>query len=573
MLSLARRKAACNDAKKGLTGMAATTVEPTKLRDNALPHQPAQRSAAPTSGYEGAVEHPWLILLGLITAAIMQVLDTTIVNVALPQMAGNLGATNQEIGWVSTGYILSNVVVLPMTGFLTARFGRKQYLSVSILAFIIASFFCGTSHSLGELVFWRILQGIGGAALLATSQATLRQVFPESQQGMVQSIFLLGIIVAPTLGPTLGGWITDNYTWAWCFFINVPIGILSMMLVIAFLHDPPGARSTAKIDWAGIGLLAVSLSTMQYVLEEGQQNDWFNDPLILRLTVLSAVSLIGLLWWELSHRNSAPVVDFRVLKNRQLSATIVLFVCLGFALYGGTYLFPLFTQSILGFTSTQTGLTLLPGGMATALSTLICGRLLGPKSPIDMRLLIYFGIVIVVISLWDMGHMSPQSGDSDTQFALILRGFGLGFLFAPVNQAAFASLKPTEVQQGSGLINLSRQLGGSFGIAILGTYVDNQTQAHRADLAQIANSGNPLFEQRLHGVAASLMAHGYSASSAMQAAYRIVDQMLMRQAMSLAYDDAFMMILIAFCCVIPSVFILQKPKKAAAPAESHAAMD
>src|SRR4051812_8961771 len=279
----------------------------------------------------------WLILLGLITAAIMEVLDTTIVNVALPQMAGNLGATTQEIGWVATGYILSNVVVLPITAFLASRFGRKNYLTFSILLFIIASFFCGTSHTLVELVIWRVIQGAGGAALLSTAQATLRQIFPKEQQGVVQAIFMMGIIVAPTLGPTLGGWITDNYTWNWCFFINVPIGIISAFMVWQFLEDPPGPRKTTPVDWPGIGLLAVGLASLQYLLEEGEQKDWFQDKLIVRLALVAAVCLGTLVWWQLSPRNEHPVVDFHVLKNRNLAASIFLFVALGFGLYGGIY--------------------------------------------------------------------------------------------------------------------------------------------------------------------------------------------------------------------------------------------
>src|SRR5579862_6272428 len=241
------------------------------------PAQPTSARAAAGSNYQ----YRWIILLGLITAAIMEVLDTTIVNVALPQMAGNLGATVQEIAWVSTGYILSNVVVLPMTAFLTATFGRRNYLTASIFVFIVASFLCGTSHTLGEIVIWRVLQGAGGAALLSTAQATIRQIFPREQQGLVQAVFLLGIIVAPTLGPTLGGWITDNYTWNWCFFINVPIGLVSAFLVFTFLQDPPEMkRRTGPVDFFGILQLAVGLSCLQYLLEEGQQNDWFNDPVI-----------------------------------------------------------------------------------------------------------------------------------------------------------------------------------------------------------------------------------------------------------------------------------------------------
>src|SRR6195256_3639262 len=339
--------------------------------------------ARPRAASEFVRPHRWLILAGLITAAIMEVLDTTIINVALPQMAGNLGATQEEIGWVSTGYILSNVIFLPMTAFFAARFGRRRYLTFSIALFIVASFFCGTSSSLVELVFWRIVQGAGGAALLSTAQATLRQIFPREEQGMVQAIFMLGIIVAPTLGPTLGGWITDNYTWNWCFFINVPIGIASAFLVSTFLKDPPGqARRRGEVDWLGITLLTVGIGSLQWVLEEGNAKDWFSDKWILRFAVISAVCLIVMVWWELSSRNKHPIVNFRVLKNRDLAASIFLFVALGFGLYGGGVIFPLFTQNLLRFTPTETGLTLMPGGLATAAMAIVCGRLLNGKQPL-----------------------------------------------------------------------------------------------------------------------------------------------------------------------------------------------
>src|SRR5437016_11625952 len=309
------------------------------MADEAAKPWRARTRAPAMSAEERVTRYRWLILLGLITAAIMEVLDTTIINVALPEMAGNLGATIQEIAWVSTGYILSNVVVLPITAFFTATYGRRNYLTASIVIFIIASFLCGISHTLGELVLWRVVQGAGGAALLSTAQATIRQIFPREQQGLVQAIFLLGVIVAPTLGPTLGGWITDNYTWNWCFFINVPIGILSAFLVWTFLQDPPGPRSLRPVDWAGIGLLAVGLGSLQYLLEEGEQNDWFQDPLILRLSIVAFFCLSVFVWWQLTSRNKHPVVDFHVLKNRTLAASIFLFIALGFGLYGGIYLY------------------------------------------------------------------------------------------------------------------------------------------------------------------------------------------------------------------------------------------
>ncbi|MEP6573900.1 MAG: DHA2 family efflux MFS transporter permease subunit, partial [Gemmatimonadota bacterium] len=517
-------------------------------------------------------EYRWLILLGLITAAIMEVLDTTIVNVALPQMAGNLGATQQEIGWVATGYILSNVVVLPMTAFFTERFGRRRYLIFSIILFAVASFLCGISHSLIELVAWRVLQGAGGAALLSTAQATIRQIFPREQQALVQSIFLLGIIVAPTLGPTLGGWITDNYNWNWCFFINIPIAVISAFLVGTFLKDAPDARRhRGDIDWLGIGLLMLGLACLQYVLEEGNQKDWFADIWITRLAVIAGCALSAMIWWELSPRNKHPVIDFHVLRNRELAASIFLFVSLGFGLYGGVFLFPLFTETLLHFTPTETGLALLPGGLATAVTALICGRLLtGAKPLVDPRILIGIGVSLFVGAMWYLGHLTTAAGEGDVRIALIIRGAGLGFLFTPINSVAYASIRPQEAQQASGLINLARQLGGSFGIAILANYLTTRTQFHRADLLTNVYAGNPLLDERLRAFAAMLSSHGYGPVAARQGALALVDRQVMAQATMLAYNDSWIFILIAFVSVAPAILLLRSRKgPPMAPVDAH----
>ena len=525
--------------------------------------------AIPDEGESEALNpYRWIILFGLITAAVMEVLDTTIVNVALPQMAGNLGATLEEIGWVLTGYILSNVVVLPLTAFLTETFGRRNYLTASIIIFVVASFLCGTSTSLSEIVLWRIVQGAGGAALLSTAQATIRQIFPRDQQGLVQAIFILGIIVAPTLGPTLGGWITDNYSWNWCFFINIPIGIVSAFIVTTFLHDPPGSKGReGGIDFFGIILLMVGVGALQYVLEEGNRNDWFSDDLILRLSILSGLCLVTMLWWELSSRNKHPVVDFRVLKNKQLSASIFLFIALGFGLYGGTFIFPLFTQTILGLTPLDTGLALLPGGIATAIAAIICGKLLnGAKPLVDGRILIAIGIVIFTVSMWKLGHLTSQAGEGDVRYALIWRGLALGFLFTPINNVAYGAIEPSEAQQASGLINLSRQLGGSFGIAILSTYVTTHTALHRADLITNLYSTNPALVARQHEVVGGLIAQGMPAVTAMQTWYAILDHTVTRQAAMLSYNDAWIMIMLSFIAVAPAVLMLRAPKARKGPA-------
>ena len=514
----------------------------------------------------------WFILAGLITAAVMEVLDTTIVNVALPQMAGNLGATREEVAWVSTSYILANVVVLPMTAFFTSVLGRKRYLTVSIVVFIAASMACGLSRSLSALVFWRLVQGAGGAALLSTAQATLRQIFPKREQGMVQSIFLLGVIVAPTLGPTLGGWITDNASWHWCFFINLPIGFASAFLVVTFLHDPPGhVRHTGQVDWLGIALLIVGVGSLQYVLEEGNQKDWFSSGLIVNLSIAAAISLAFLTWWQLSSRNKAPVIQLRVLKNRDLGASIFLFVVLGFGLYGGVVIFPLFTQTILGFSPTQTGVAMMPGGIATGVMALVCGRLLtGNKPLVDPRILILSGMSLMLFAMWTLAHLSTAAGESDARYALILRGLALGLLFTPINNVAFGNLKPSEAQQASGLINLARQLGGSFGIAVLGSYLTRQIAYHRADLATNLSPMNPLFQERYQGIASALSAQNPSLHDAGTRALAVLDATVSRQAAMQAYNDAWLLLLISFICVAPAVFLLRKPKPAGSTATADA---
>ncbi|MEP6756794.1 MAG: DHA2 family efflux MFS transporter permease subunit, partial [Chthonomonadales bacterium] len=505
-----------------------------------------------------------------ITSAILEVLDSTIVNVALPQMAGNLGATSEEIGWVSTGYILSNVVVLPMTAWLSGRFGRKRYLTASIFIFMIASFFCGTSSTLIQLVFWRIMQGAGGAALLSTAQATLREIFPARQQGMVQSIYVLGIIVAPTVGPTLGGWITDNYSWPWVFFVNLPLGLISAAIVYFLLEDPDYQVRHTKVDWGGIGLLAVGLGTLQYVLEEGNSEDWFESAMIVRLSIISVVSLVSLIIWEMHPRNPGPIVNFRILKNKQLSASMLLFVALGFGLYGGIFIFPLFAQNILHFTPTQTGMVLFPGGMATAASALFCGRLLSArKLKINPRYLIFSGLLMFAYSMWMLGHLTTLSGEPDTRMGLILRGFGLGLLFIPINIAALSSLKGAEVPQAAAMINLTRQLGGSFGIAVLGTYVTNRSAMHRAALSRNFYSGNPMFQDRLHAISGSLTLRGLDPVSASNGALKIIGNSVRVQASTMAFNDCFILIGLALILVSPMVFILKNSNSAPVADAGH----
>lgn len=512
----------------------------------------------------------WLILVGLILAAVMEVLDTTIVNVSLPQMAGNLGATTEEIGWVSTGYILSNVIVLPLTAWLASRFGRKRYLGGSILLFVLASFFCGTAGSLPALVFWRIIQGAGGAALLSTAQATIREIFPKEQQGLVQSIYVLGIIVAPTLGPTVGGWITDNYSWHWNFLINLPIGMLAFFLVYNYLEDSEFVMAVKSVDWIGILLLGTGLGCLQYILEEGNAKAWFDSPVIVWPFIVSCITLPLFVWWELRPQNAMPVVNLRVMKNRDLSAGLLLFLSLGFGLYGGVFLFPMFAQNVMHLSPTETGLALLPGGIATGAAAIFCGRLLnGPKAKIDPRYLIVIGLLMFLYSMFVLGHLPSSAGSDNVQAALLIRGAGLGLLFIPINLAAFSSLKGPEIAQGSGMINLCRQLGGSLGIAVLGSFVTNRMAVSRSGLLQHIYAGNPVLEQRVAAISKALMAKGYAAPQAKQAAFSLVDRTVLTESSTIAFNSGFMLIAIVTLCATPAILALRKPKKAAAPVEAH----
>jgi DHA2 family multidrug resistance protein len=508
--------------------------------------------------------HRWWILVGLIMAAALEILDTTVVNVSLPQMAGNLGVSTDEIAWVSTGYILSNVIVLPMTAWLSGRFGRRRYLMASIIIFNIARFMCGLSSSLGEIVFWRLIQGAGGAALISTAQSTIVEIFPRSQTAMVQSLYGLGLIVTPTLGPALGGYITDNYSWQTVFFLHVPLGIASLTIVTLFLKDSPHQKRVNTVDVPGIVMLATGMGSLQYVLEEGERYEWFDDAWITRLAVIAVVSLIGFVVWELSPKNKAPILDLRVLKDRGLAAAVVLGLVLGFGLYGGVFIYPLFVQTILGFTPTATGLALIPGGIATACGVIFCGRVL--SRGLDARILIVSGMVIYIAAMWMLGHLTPQSGQSDTQAGLLVRGLGLGLVFIPISTTAFASLKGAQIAQGAALYNLMRQLGGSLGIAILNTYITNMTQFHRSNLVASLYSGNINLQDRLNGLAEALHSDGYGLVQAHDAALGVLSRLVQAQAATMAYNNAFILLGISFLFAMPAVLMLRKPKRGAAPA-------
>lgn len=503
----------------------------------------------------------WIVLAAVMLGTLLEVLDTSIVNVAIPDMMGNLGATLTQISWVSTGYIIANVIVLPLTGWLSAHFGRKRYLAGSMILFTAASVLCGTSRSLHELVFFRILQGAGGAALLSTAQATLMEIFPPKQLGMVQAIFGIGVLVGPTVGPTLGGWITDNYSWPWIFFINVPIGILATILTLGFVKDSQHQKRGRTVDVVGIGFLAIGIGCLQTMLEEGNSEGWFDSTLIVRLAFFAALGLLLFIWWEL--RVEHPAVNLRVLKNRGLAAGTVFAAVLGFGLYGGVFILPVFLQNIRHFTAAQTGWILFPGGMTTGLMMPIIGRL---SSRYSNRNLTAIGAFIFVVSMFALAGMTINTGTKDLFWPLVLRGAGMGFLWVPLTLATLSGLKPQEMAEGTGLFNLSRQIGGSAGIAFLTTFLDHRTAFHRNILSEHVTVYSMPTLDRLHELVAGFLSKGAPLEIARQQALAVINGILHAQASILAFDDAFIVIGAAFLLAMPLLLLFKNTRPGDAPA-------
>src|SRR3954452_11741135 len=448
-------------------------------------------------------KYKYLIAIAVTLAAVLELIDTSIVNVAIPHMMGNLGATLDEISWVSTGYIIANVIVIPISGWLSAYFGRKRYFTGSILLFVVASFFCGAAHSLGLLVFWRVIQGIGGGALLSTAQTTLFESFPPEEVGIGQAMFGVGVMVGPTVGPTLGGWIVDNYDWPWIFYINVPLGILAAIMTVIYVNDAKHQERAETIDYQGILLLALCVGSLQWMLERGERYDWFESRFVTLLAVVSAVSFVLLLWRELTAKE--PVINFRVLKSRQLAAGVSIAAVLGLALFGSIFVLPIFLQSLHGLTANQTGLVILPGAIASAVTMAFVGK---NANKLDARATVTIGAVLFLWSMWRLARMTLVSGPEETFWPLILRGVGMGLIFVPLTSATMAELKVTELAQGTGMFNLTRQLGGSLGIAIMATLLTRFTTAKKALLTDHITSMDPGSLGRLQQVTQGLISRG-----------------------------------------------------------------
>lgn len=503
-------------------------------------------------------EHRYIIAFAVVLAAMMQVIDSSIVNVALPDMMGNLGASLDDIAWVSTGYLLASVIVIPLTGFFGDLLGRKRYFVGSIILFTAASFFCGASHSLGALIFWRIVQGVGGGALMTVSQAVLFESFPLEEAGMAMALFGLGVMVGPTIGPTLGGWLTDNYGWPWIFYVNIPVGALAAVMIAGYVHDPAFQKRPRVIDYVGIALLIVSVGSLQYVLEHGEREDWFASNFIAWLTGIGIVGGFALIWRELT--TDHPVIDFRVLKHRQMWVGTLLGIVMGIGLYAMSFTLPVFLQGNLHMTAEQTGLVLMPGALATAVSMAIVGRL---ANKFDPRLLITAGALTFALAAWKLSLMTGESGAHDFFWPLILRGVGLGLMFVPLTTITLAELSPMELAQGTGLYNFFRQLGGSFGIAGISTLLIRFTAENRANLVGHISALDLRSVARIDILTRGLMARGADFMTAQRQAIALLDRQLMGQASILAYGRIYELSAALILLLIPLLLLVRTTKGAA----------
>jgi len=520
-------------------------------------------SRLPTKLGKRAAEQGWLkwaILLSACLGAMMETVDTSIVNVAVPDMRGNLGATLSEIGWVSTGYTMANVIIIPLTAWLGLRFGKKNYFLFSLVSFTLASILCGMADSLGALIAARVFQGLAGGGLLAKAQSLLFETFPPAEQGMASAIFGLGVIVGPAIGPTIGGLIIDGLDWRWIFYVNVPVGLAAIWMIHNFLpKDEPVHRvggSGAAVDWWGIVWLTLGLGGFQLVLEQGQQEDWFASEFIRWASLISLTSLVLFVRQELSTRH--PAVDLRVLRHKALFAGSLYSIVLGFGLYGAVFIIPVFAQSQLHFTATKTGLMLLPGSLASAVVMILFGKFLKNH---DQRVLIATGAVILCVSMWALGDLSPQTGEDQLFWPLIGRGVGTALIFLPLSIAALGAIPRHEIPAAAGLFSLTRQMGGSIGIAVLTTMLEKSAHLHRGDLVNHINPLRNPYLQRSFFSNFALTPQTPVPEISSAKTLGILDGIVTQQANILASIDIFKTLSWMFLLTLPLILLLSRGAK------------
>ncbi len=537
-------------------------------------------AATAAAGYPGEAPQAWeppkynpyLIALVVTLATFMEVLDTTIANVALPHIAGNLSAGTDESTWVLTSYLVSNAIILPLNGWFSRIFGRKRFYMLCVATFTASSFLCGLAPNLGTLVFFRILQGLGGGGMQPSEQAILVDTFPPHKRAMGMAVYGIAVVVAPIVGPTLGGWITDNYSWRWVFFINIPVGIVSLILTSQIISDPSYMKaqrerqqnSGSGIDYVGLGLLAVGVAALQIMLDKGQREDWFESDFIITMFGIMALCLPMAVIWSLRRRDA--VVDFHLLKDRNFALANITMFMLGFVLYGSTMLLPLLLQNLMGYTAMQSGMTMSPGGMVVMVLMPIVGMLLGR---FQARWLVVFGLTVSAISMFDMSRFNLQIDFRTAMMSRVVLGAGLAFLFVPINTAAFYFVPPDKTSNATGLINLARNIGGSCGIAFAATLLQRRMQYHQSVLIEHVTPYSQTYRELIQGATGMLLHQGSGAVEAARQAQGLVYQLVQQQAAMLSFVDNFWVMGVICLCAIPLMFLMKKTRPHSGPPAGH----
>ncbi|MGZ4035589.1 MAG: DHA2 family efflux MFS transporter permease subunit [Bacteroidia bacterium] len=508
----------------------------------------------------------WILIITAISCAILELIDTTVVNVSLREISGSIGATTTEIAWVVTAYAISNVIIIPLTSMLSDLFGRKTYFTASVVIFTFSSLMCGLSTNLWMLVFWRFVQGIGGGGLLSTAQSIIVGAFPPEKISTANAIFGMGIILGPTFGPALGGFITDNLNWHWIFFVNIPIGIIATVLSWTFVTDREGAVKPRKIDWWGIIFLVAAVGSLQYVLEEGTSKDWFESSEIVTFSIVAVVGLISFIYREL--KIDYPAVNIRLYKNYNLAMGSFMNFMLGLLLFGTVFIFPLFAQISLGWTATDTGTFMIPSAMCTAISMPIVGKLLGSgKNP---KTIILIGIAITFAFLIIMSFASPDSSRNDFYFPFVLRGVGLAFMMSPILSLAVAGLRGKDMAQAIGLANMIRQLGGAVGIALINVFLIHKNAEVRGSMLGYVTDYSNAATDRISMLTQNFASKGFDPEHAQALAYQTMEGIVYKQQALVSYDQGFFMVGISILICIPIVFLIRYKKGAPAkPIADH----
>jgi DHA2 family multidrug resistance protein len=507
----------------------------------------------------------WLITITVMLPTIMEIVDTSVANVALPHMQGSLNAGTDEVTWVLTSYLVSNAVVLPMTGWLARVFGRKRFLITCISLFTLSSLLCGAAPNLATLILFRILQGAAGGALIPTSQAILMETFPPREQGMAMAIFGIGAMFGPIVGPALGGWITDNLNWRWIFYINFPIGVIAVAMATYFIFDPPYLkRLKMRIDYWGLGLLTVGLGALQVVLDKGQQDDWFNSSFILSFSVITVVALVLLVYVELTHEH--PIVNLRLFRNVSFTAGNFIMFVVGFCLYSSIMLIPLFLQTLMGYNATRAGMVLAPGGIATLICMPFVGAYLQRG---DGRKVVFTGLLIGAFAMFMMQRLNLEASYGDFVWPRVILGIGLAMIFVPLTTVTLSTIAREEMGNATGLFNLLRNIGGSVGIAISATLIARFSQFYQTSLVAHVTPYSFQTRVKLQALKNAALSRGMDGVSAERFSLAAIEGIVRRQAGMLAYNRIFWIVGLAFLVIIPLLLLLKKPRHYGGPAGLH----